>query len=155
MKKLLLVATLLLVAGPAWAADGDRLDAVNRGSYRMERFLLCDGATGGPTKTCDELSFGPTPATGGVNTNMGIPDYIVFHITNTAGCGAVEFMPRGKDVAGGATSDLLAATMTAAGTDQAVVSPVPNAIIDANITVGAGCTDAELTIKLFYERDLL
>lgn len=144
MKWLAFLVTLAL-AFPVWATDGDHVRTYQFGNYLVREYLLCDGATGGATKTCADFDLkGRTNA-------RGIPTYMVFdHLTDTDCSGTPDTTPTGKNVAGGPTADI-ASALSAAGDDQIVISTIPNSIIAADVADGADCSDLEIGIKLFYE----
>ena len=143
---ILLAAVIVFAASTAFALERETVAAgTDQGkAWVIQEYVLCDGATGGPTKDCAEFDLG---------AKWGIPDYITFHfILGTTCSGAPTVMPEGLDVAAGITSELLSSPLTLAGTSQAIISPVPNLIIQAAIADGAACTDLEVRMKLFYKK---
>jgi hypothetical protein len=152
----LLATAALLWPGWAQAVDGDFIRGYATGKFMVMEYLLCDGATGGATKTCAEFNLetvGADVRDTGDDFKGGIPSYITFHLLDVSDCsGAVTVMPIGMDVTGGPSADLINAALTDAGTDQHVISPIPNRIIAADVATGTGCSDLEVAIKLYYER---
>jgi len=155
----LYLGALLALAGVAWATDGDPARAggdanpscYNDGQYNVCEYLLCDGYAADPndsTHTCSDFDL--------VDDGIGMPVYAVVHLievdpNNCTGTPAV--MVTGTDSTSGSTSDLLSAGLTDAGTSQSVIQPVPNRILAAGITSGDDCTDIEVILKVFVERD--
>ena len=150
---------LVALGGLAWATDGDPArsggDAnpasYGKGQFTCAEFLLCDGYAADPndsTHTCSEFDL--------VDDGIGIPKYAVAHLifadpNNCTGTPAV--MVTGTDSTSGTASDLLSAGLTSAGTSQAVIQPVPNRILAADISSGDDCTDIEVILKVCVERD--
>ncbi len=145
MRSLLALAVgVLLTAPAALAADGDKVSTSNSGDFRVETFLLCDGATGGATKTCAEFDTDIT--------QLGQPAKMLFTIEARAGCaGNPAIIIQGNSVTGSSqVYDIT--TITVAGVESATLATPAHRFYQGDVTVGTGCTDLEVRMELHYKR---
>ncbi len=168
MNRALVLAALLLLSTPAWATDGDWVETT-RGSVQgqgaatiIDTFKLCDGATGGASKTCTvfDLSAAHTTTTGAAlpgGPRPSLPDAITFSFALATGCsGATTVMPMGSDESDldpryDLTTTLLAKPASSEGNQLHLPSGyVSNRYITADIQTGTDCSDVEVWMKLHY-----
>ncbi|HLE80442.1 MAG TPA: hypothetical protein VJA25_04025 [Dehalococcoidia bacterium] len=140
----LLATYLVLGATAGWAADGDAVAGGQyaTGPWAVETRYLCDGDH--TATDCNELDLH-------VGTAGGLPAYLTVDLVTTGGCaGAPTVTVRGLTAPLGAPS--VYADLTTAGTSSVRVDPIRHRHIDGVVVGGAGCTDLEAVVRLFYRR---
>lgn len=138
----------LVFGAPAGAADGDHISSTTCGSsgrYSCVDFFLCDGATGGATKTCSEFNL--------LTQAFGIPDRMVAEIDAETGCsGTPDVEIRYRFESGGTAHEYTGTALASAGDSAVSISQVLGPIVDASVADGTACTDLEVHLRLFYLR---
>jgi len=141
---------LALVAGSAYAADGDQVSSadVTHGAFASQTFVLCDGVLGGDT-TCDEFDLQQTGA--------GMPNYFIFSRDQVdSDCsGDVTIAVNIQTTTGGV--EHVVATLNDANTSAKIEGP-RSRFVDADITNQTACNDGEtdtgvtVNMQLWFER---
>lgn len=140
MKSLPPVLLALLLAVPAFSADGDIVSSKTQGRMKEVQFRLCDGdhsATDcAELDTIEDLPDGP-------------PDWIVYSLVSTTGCsGAPSVSVRGLASAAGVP--FVYASLTTAGTSAVKVCGPRHRFHDATVSGATDCTDLEIRGAAFY-----
>ena len=140
MPRRILAALSLAIGTAAFAVDGDVSSTVDYGSRtRMKVVKLCDGNH--EATDCNPLDLN--------DAEYGLPTHLSASLTRTTGCAAPPTAEvRGLDDSIG--MPFLYASLTAAGTSSVTVSPVRHRWIDVDLSTQNGCTDLEVSLRLFY-----
>ena len=151
MKRILyLLVAALLVGSPSLATDGDVVAgmATNRGDFSSQSFYLCDSADS-TDSSCASFSVSPAvTAAGGV----GFPSYWKAEIAEDTGCsGAMTVTVLGAALAAADTHTEI--TLTVGGTTSALRLGPPPHILSATLATVTSCTDIDVIVTLFYEKD--
>lgn len=153
---ILLAVGVLLMASPALAADGDivRIVATKGGTTVMEHFL-CDGATGGASRTCGTINLAAiTIQSDGSGPVLPFPDKITFDLTTVDGsctlAPSVEIVVL-SNTDSGSVPHTVHAGLTEAGISS--FTPPQGAthnLYRAVITLGDNCTDLEVIMRTHH-----
>lgn len=152
MKLRAILIGLLLWAAPAFATDGDLVESSNLGSYERFTYLLCDGASGGATRTCSTLDLEST-ATG----RVGMPEFFQVSINADTGCTTPTIQVVGANDSGASMGTVSPPvheiqSLTAAGTSAATIHAPPFRFVAANLSSATGCTDLEVYLIAYYPK---
>jgi hypothetical protein len=142
--KIILALFMLLIASPAWTADGDSLGGAttNYGSYKSSAYKFCDGKVAADPDSCSEFDL--------ASKGGGTAKFAIFNLDSVVGCaGGYKVEIYGRTTTGGAQH--LWGTLDVDTTSLRVDGPT-HRFIDA-ITVDTGCSGAGLSVNmvLYYE----
>lgn len=131
---------LVMLAYPAWAADGDVVSNYCSGAWCVEEILLCDGDHS--ATDCEEFDLH-------TEGNAGLPWHIQFDLSRTTGCaGAVTVQVRGLATPLGNPS--IIGTLSVAGTSSVPLATGTFRSVDGVVGTAAGCTDLEVLMRMWY-----
>jgi hypothetical protein len=125
------------------SADGDAVSSadVTKGSYTSSTFLMCDADS--DSTTCGEIDLN--------DSGKGMPDYMIISRDKTTDCsGNVTVTIQGQTISGGTEHTI--GTLNDATTSVRIAAP-RNRFIDADLANMTACSDMDVNITLFYERD--
>ena len=145
---LIALGTLMVVAGAAWAADGDavaRAAGSGFGSKNLKgqcsAVRLCDAKAASSAVIC--------PAAPGFQTSRPAQSYMFFVDDVGADCTAYTVLIQHTQ---GATGDPhTVCTLGFGATTACVVSGTLAEYVNASITVITTCTDLDVTMEVCYE----
>ena len=129
--------------------DGDEIaTSVPLGSDLGGAVAIIDGAEAATADTLTVLDFNLGTDTDG----RGFPHHMTIAIQTEGGCAATpEITPRGLDVTGGTSHNLVSVALTTAGNSSQAFE-TDHKIIDATVADAGSCTNLEVHLILWYER---
>ena len=163
MYKYLLVL-LLLLAGPALAAEGDFVSSYASGEFDVREYLLCDGdyVDGSPPNTCATLDIhaGTFTQSGGTviaapSGWAGLPLFIVVEVrTDNGGAPNNNIgFAEGRSAVAGQRHNLHATGLELGTTTSSVtLNPLSHRFLSYEVTTEGVGTDMEVIVRLFYMR---
>lgn len=125
------------------SADGDAISGPGRNeTYQTLAFWLCDSKSSA-SGNCTEFDL--------LGSAIGIPTTLQVSIDSTTDCSATpEVDVLGADTSGGDTHTLK--SLATDGDSQVFITSAVNRFLSASWSDGAGCTDLDVRMILYYAR---